>query len=449
MTDPSSLTMRLEPGPAFTGNLAGDQAAPPAGLRFQGISTNFAWTLPGNVAYAGSQWAIWMILARFGGAVLVGQYALAQAIAVPVVFFSNLQLRALQATDRSQRVPFGEYLALRIASTGLAFAAVLGIAAFSSRARAEFAVIALVALSRCTESMSDVYFGHLQAIERMDRIAKSQLMKSGASMAITTLVLYTTHSLALALAGLNAAWLAVYAVYDSKIARLPLNKRKPIWDRRRLLKLARYAFPLGVTMLVIQLNISAPRYFVLHYGGLRELGLFSILASVQTAGSVISTALGQAATPKLADAYAAGDGPRLARIAGKLLLFSLGLGGVIVASVGLAGDWIVTKLYGQQYGGHNAALLVMATVALVSYLSSMLGFTATAARRIAFQSYAACTVAATTAGCCWLLARSDSLMGAALSMGAGAAVGLALYAGNVLLALREIRNGGSRDWPIL
>src|SRR5580700_262386 len=118
MPETSTLTVRPQPGPALTRDRSGDpiRACPPvAALRFQGISTNFAWTLPGNIAYAGSQWAIWMILARFGGAVLVGQYALAQAIAIPVIFFSNLQLRAIQATDRAQRVPFGEYLALRIA----------------------------------------------------------------------------------------------------------------------------------------------------------------------------------------------------------------------------------------------------------------------------------------------------------------------------------------------
>src|SRR4051794_13503685 len=83
-------------------------AAAPS-LRF-----NFGWTFVGYSVYSLCQWGMVSILAKAGGAATVGQFALALAVSAPIFMFTNLQLRAVQATDARSEYRFSDYVGLRI-----------------------------------------------------------------------------------------------------------------------------------------------------------------------------------------------------------------------------------------------------------------------------------------------------------------------------------------------
>jgi O-antigen/teichoic acid export membrane protein len=145
------------------------------------LRSNFSWTLAGNVVYAGCQWGMLVVLAKFGSPEKVGQFALGLAVTAPIIMFSNLQLRAIQATDARREYRFGHYLALRLATMALALFVIVGIACTY---RLESALVILaVGLSKAFESLSDVVYGLLQFHERMDRIALSMMIKGPLSLA--------------------------------------------------------------------------------------------------------------------------------------------------------------------------------------------------------------------------------------------------------------------------
>src|SRR5262245_26234 len=91
------------------------------------IRHNFAWTFVGNLVYAASQWAMLAVLAKLGNPVMVGQFALALSISAPVIMFTNLALRQVQATDARRDYSFGIYLGLRLITTALSLLIVAGI----------------------------------------------------------------------------------------------------------------------------------------------------------------------------------------------------------------------------------------------------------------------------------------------------------------------------------
>lgn len=91
------------------------------------LSRNFAWTLAGNVVYAGCQWGILIAIAKLGTPAMVGQFALGLAVCAPVFMFTSLQLRAVLATDAGDEYRLGNYLALRILGTGIGLAVILGL----------------------------------------------------------------------------------------------------------------------------------------------------------------------------------------------------------------------------------------------------------------------------------------------------------------------------------
>src|ERR1700674_1440657 len=81
------------------------------------LRVSFSWTLAGNVIYALCQFGMLSCLAKLGNASIVGQYALALAIAAPVFMLTNLQLRAVQATDARNEYDFADYFTLRCLCT--------------------------------------------------------------------------------------------------------------------------------------------------------------------------------------------------------------------------------------------------------------------------------------------------------------------------------------------
>ena len=111
--------MTAAPGTTSTLQLdyPASQPQPPRALS---LKANFSWTLAGNVAYAASQWAMLVVLAKLGTAEKVGQFVLGLAVTAPVMLFSSLKLRSVQATDARGDFHFGDYFALRLLCTALA-----------------------------------------------------------------------------------------------------------------------------------------------------------------------------------------------------------------------------------------------------------------------------------------------------------------------------------------
>lgn len=86
------------------------------------LRRNFSWTFVSNVVYAACQWGMLVVIAKLGSPEMVGQFTLGLAVTAPVMLFTSLHLRAVQATDAKQQYIFGDYLGLRLISTGLALA---------------------------------------------------------------------------------------------------------------------------------------------------------------------------------------------------------------------------------------------------------------------------------------------------------------------------------------
>ena len=67
-------------------------------------------TVIGNIVYAVSQWAIVVLMAKFGDVEMVGKYSLVLAITAPLFMLTHFQLRAVQTTDTQSEYHFCKYL---------------------------------------------------------------------------------------------------------------------------------------------------------------------------------------------------------------------------------------------------------------------------------------------------------------------------------------------------
>jgi O-antigen/teichoic acid export membrane protein len=396
------------------------------------LHSNFAWTLSGNMVYAACQWGMLIVLARMGSAEMVGQFALALSIITPVLMFTNLQLRSVQATDARGEYSFRDYLALRLFMAGAAMI-IIGITALvTAPTAATLAVILVLAVAKGVEAISEIYYGLLQQHERMDRIAISLLLKGVVSLAALALAIYFSNSILWGSVALLIAALAVLVAFDQCSAKLvsgPASgekaERLPRWQFQSLAKLTLLALPLGLVVFLIALSANIPRYFIEHYQGLSDLGVFAALSYLIVAGNRIVNALGESSSPRLAKYYAAGDYRQFRRLLLRLMLFGALLGIATIAAVLVAGKELLTFFYGAEYAEHTTVLFWVAIAGSIGYLASFLGYAMTAARYFLVQTPLFLVVALSTVIACVFLVPEYGLHGAAWALGAGMLVQLA------------------------
>ena len=206
------------------------------------LTRNFSWTLAGNVVYTGCQWAMLTVLAKLGTPGMVGQFVLSLAVTAPVIMFTNLQLRAVQATDARHEYQFADYLGLRLVCTLLAVAAIIAVT-FLSGYRGETATVILaVGAAKAFESISDIYYGLLQNRERMDYIARSMMIKGPLSLIALAMGSYMTGRIFWGACAMALVWGLVLVLYDIPVAGIVLSGKNASDGEtgRRLLDFCRH-----------------------------------------------------------------------------------------------------------------------------------------------------------------------------------------------------------------
>jgi len=351
------------------------------------LRSNFAWTLAGNVVYAGCQWGMLSCLAKLGNPTIVGQFTLGLAISAPVFMFTNLQLRAVQATDVNAESSFAHYFTLRFLATVLGMLAVLALLPFSASSGAVRAVILLVSLSKCLECMSDVTAGLLQREEQLKRVAISLMIRGVISVVVFSSAFALTRNLVLSIIGMCAVWACVLLFYDLPNVRRFGRFHNSFFhfDRHELSRLAFLGLPLGWVATCASLKANIPRYFLQHDRGLSEQGIYASLAYLVIAINPLVSALTVAVTTRLANLYAQKNSRLFVRI---LTQFSLSGCVFILVGVPLAlllGRSLISLVYNSEYAAYVTLLALLVCVAGLSTISSFIFCGLTAARSFRSQ----------------------------------------------------------------
>jgi len=417
------------------------------------LRRNFSWTFTGNLVYAASQWGMLVLLAKLGSPEMVGQFTLGLAVTAPVIMFTNLQLRAIQATDAKKQYVFADYLGLRLIGTGLALLIIAGITLKAGYRWETSLVILAIGLAKAFESISDVFYGLIQQHERMDRIAIALMIKGPLSLLFLSIGVLLTKSVLGGAVGLAVAWAVVLIACDIRNGRLILkNSQKaegenlvetryqlrPRWHLKTLGKLIWLAFPLGVVMMLISLNSNIPRYFIERYVGERQLGIFGAISYLMVVGNMVVSALAESASPRLAKYYAAGNSTAFRTLLFKLVGVGAVLGGAGVLVAVVAGTEILTLLYRPEYGQQADLFVWLMVAAGIGYVSSFLGYAITAARYFRIQMPLFAVVTGSSALTCLWLIPTMGVRGAAIALIVGAVVQASFSLGAIAHAIYRL-----------
>ena len=432
--------------------------AAPSITRGLSLRANFSWTFVGNTIYSACQWGALVALAKLSSPVIVGQYALGVAIATPVTSLTGLQIRPVIASDVKQTYKFGEYVGFRLASTALAMLIILAIPLILHSGSMMTILTFVIGLALAMENISDVYYARLQSIDRMDRIAKSQIMRAPLSLLVLCFGVYFTGKLTWGVALTVLVRAAVLLGYDLRVqthsseplgdnspgSRLAFERLKqtlrPRWEPRKMGCILWLALPLGIVAMLVNLNVNMPRYFIQWKLGSRELGIYSALAFLMSAGNLLVSALAQAVFVPLARFFAEGRRRAFTLLLLKLLGIGtvLGAGGIVVAWI--AGPKLLAIIYRPEYAAESRLLVWFMVVAWIRYLGQFMGSAMTSARLFVQQiPLFALGVLSITLGSYWLVPRMG-LQGAIIASIVGLTIQLiasAAILGYSVMKLRE------------
>lgn len=395
------------------------------------LFSNIFWMLIGNVAYGFSQWALLVALAKVGTIEMVGNFALAVAVVLPVFMFSSLSLRSLQITDALHSYRFVEYGALRLIAVVLSLGFVVAFCLVSGYSTPLVVSTVLIGAAKGAEYISDILYGLLQQQEDMAGIAVSMLLRSVLSVLGLSLSVYLTHSLVWAAGSLLVCSVVVLFGYDLRKAAadrdtqlIPQVKSFAryllhIWrmqNRTRLQRLAITGLPMGFALMMVSLNLNIPRYFIQRDLGMAELGIFSSIATLLASGSVAVNAVGQAAAPRLATSFAKHDRRRFSLLLAGLVGASLGLGALGLFGALFFGKQAMALIYRPEYSTRQDVLIWLMAASGLYYLGSILGYAVTAVRCFGPQLPLFVVAALSTALGCWIFIPRMGLRGAAIAI---------------------------------
>jgi O-antigen/teichoic acid export membrane protein len=361
------------------------------------LGVGMSMSLLGQIAYVAAQWLALAMLARWTPALAVGQYALALAVCGPVILFTNLQLSNLQSTESRDTFSFEHYFGLRVVLTLAALAAIVCAAVALRFDAATVRIVAILALGKCCEAISDVVYGALMRRGRFADVSRALAVNAAVSLACFGAAAYVTRDVAWAVAGWSAGSLVTLVAVNLRTA-IALHTAT-VWpsraavsflttglsDRDTLRRLAALAWPMGVISTLLSLQANVPQYVIQQYLGAAAVGTFAVLAYPFLLGNIAVTAMGQAAAPQFADAIRREDAGAFRRVLLFTTMSGAVLGGAVVAAAWIGGAYFLELFYSAEYTKYSALFTILACATAVRYAYLPVGVAITAQRRLGIQ----------------------------------------------------------------
>ncbi len=405
---------------------------PRSGTRPLSLRVNFAWAFAGNAISAFCRWVLLVMLAKMADPGVVGLFAIAQAVTLPISHFLGLQVAIVQVTDVNDEYEFRHYFAVKFLSAVLALCVSIGVGFWKYAAHPALPVICMLSAGYGVFEVEKVFLAAMQKHERMDCVARSHVLQGLLTLAFFGGAFLISRRLWIAVSGLFLARLVVLWFNDRACAKALIQEalHHPVrftqfLPDRRVLHLMGTAFPLGLVAGFQTLYTSIPRLLLDTTHGQDLVGYFAAMASLLVAGTMAVAALTHSVMPRLAK-YFAGNLRAYFILLGKIILVAVGLGVLAVIVASLLGRWILTLMFTPEYGAYHVELVWVTVAGGALFVFSFFNAGLNAARRFRSQVIAA----AAAAGICYLAARAwipgHGIMGAAWSL-------LACYLGGALI----------------
>lgn len=346
--------------------------------------------LGGRLGFALAQWLVVVLISQQLGAEALGSYSYALAICGPVFVFSQLNLANYLATDARSEFVAQAYVQTRLLTTLAALLVVLLLAFLLSDAHAQRWLLVVIALTKLTESVSDVFYGLHLKNDAMKQVSVSLLLRGGTLIIGVYLGVQYAEDIQAGLLIAVGAWLIVLLAYDSRVQGVHYDWTVHaggsfLRHAASFLPMVKTCLPMAFVMLISTLSVNMPVYLIEHVQGVEALGIYSAVAYFYFVGRLVSSPMIQALAPRLARWKAAEDYNALRKTTRMMmgwLMVCLLLSMLVAYSIG---EWLLSTLYGAQMQGSQHLLFMVLIASSLGFLSQYLAACLTVSRQLKQQ----------------------------------------------------------------
>lgn len=344
------------------------------------------WLLSGNILFAFSQWFMLILFSHFTNPDKLGYYSYALALTAPIFMLTNLQLRPMLVADLNTKkeFQFSQYFLLRTITIFLAIFICFLILFFKKYETFGLYVVVVVVLMKAIESYSDIIYAYYNAQKKIKFISYSLIIKSISIVGLSCLVLWLTHNILYTLITILFSYVLIMIFLDfSRVSSDILRGHKN--SISRLKHLFKLGLPLGIAVMLISLQTNIPRYFLEHFYGVKELGVYTIFYYFVVIGGILINSICQYLSPYYSEYYRDSEIKKLKKIVKVtfLVAFLIGIIGWFFSY--LFGDWAVALVYGEQYIEYAHLLPLIMIAGIFTYLSVVSGYLLTSLKIFKIQ----------------------------------------------------------------
>lgn len=318
------------------------------------VASDVAWNTIGTFVYFFSQWVLTVFVARISGYADAGNFALAISFANIFVYIEYWGVRNYQVSDIQYEFSNGVYAGARIVSTAAALLLVpLMLLIYGYRGELILCCIVAVVF-KTLESVTDLYFGTMQRLDRYRQIAVSYCLKGFLPAAAFLAGLLLHLPLPMSMLLMTAAYFAVVLVYDGVILR-GSGLFSP--EFHSVKKLLIKCMPLMINGLISAYMIYLPRNAVNAMIGPEELGYYSSVSTVVVVLSTLAGSVWAAIMPTISGMVQQRESAKLRGFYRRLLLVICGVSVVTVIAGRLLGPFFFSIVYGKEILDHMELLI--------------------------------------------------------------------------------------------
>lgn len=303
----------------------------------------------GTLAYFFCQWLLTVLVARMNGYTDAGVFSLAISFANIFSYIELWGIRNFQISDINHEYSNGAYAGARVISTVLAlvlFPPVLFLYGYTR----EVAICCVIAVFfKTAESVTDLFFGVMQRLERYDWIAVSYTLKGMIPSVAFLVMLALDMPLVSAMFIMCLSYVAVMLLYD--VIRLRGSGIFHL-EFRNNLKLFKICFPLMINGLISAYLVYLPRNAVQQIIGSAELGYYSSISTVVVVLSTLVGSVWAALMPTISELVYAKDIKKLRGFFWRILLMLVVIAVLVLVVGNLLGPSVFALIYGKEILSH-------------------------------------------------------------------------------------------------
>ena len=248
------------------------------------LNKSFACYLLGNILFGVSQWLIILLIIKLGTSIELGVYTYGIAVIAPLILFMSFGFNTLIVTDNYLEKQTMVMLRCYCLVVTLLFYSAI-VAFFTNLTHTSFLLLIVVAVSKLAEAALDINFAYLIKLQKYGEIGLYKISMTCIQLILLIICYVYFHSLTM-------------AVFLYSVIILIMFIRLNI---KHLFRAISWSVSLSITLALSSLNTNIPKYILESVSTIENVGIFSSLLVIYSAGNTLFFSIYNYFLPKVVE----------------------------------------------------------------------------------------------------------------------------------------------------